>query len=97
MAKARNDEESHGKKGSIRFRYMDSERVCDFSVDNVTGESVTDGLRSIANALAGRNIAVNPIPKLLKKPGASTELLEVKDEETLPGDALPSEKDSGGA
>jgi hypothetical protein len=92
MAKARKDEESNGKKSSIRFRYMDSERVCDFSVDNVIGESVTDGLRSIANALAGRTIAVNPAPKPLKKPGASTELLEEKGEETLETEALPLEE-----
>ena len=28
-------------KGKIKFRYMDSERVVDFSVENMTGDSVT--------------------------------------------------------
>jgi len=83
--KGRKDEsQSNGKsKGGIRFRYMDSERLVDFSVDN-DDANVTDGLRLIANALAGRNIAVAP-PKLLKKAGAgSTEVLDPKeDEETL--------------
>lgn len=88
MAKNRKDEESNARKGSIRFRYMDSERVCDFSVDNVTGESVTDGLRSIANALAGRNIAVNPPPKLLKGTGPSAEVLD-REDEAVETDVLP--------
>jgi hypothetical protein len=80
MAKGRQSEESNGKKGSIRFRYMDSERVCDFSVENVTGESVTDGLRSIANALAGRNIAAALAPKQLRRSGAGGGPAEIIDE-----------------
>jgi hypothetical protein len=81
--------ESNGKgKGGIRFRYMDSERLVDFSVDN-DDASVTDGLRLIANALAGRNISVAPTPKLLKKTtGGSTEVLE-KDEEEILEQPLP--------
>src|SRR5690242_17855009 len=53
-------------KGKIKFRYMDSERVVDFSVENMSGESVTDGLHSIANALAGRTLPRTgpPNPKL---------------------------------
>jgi hypothetical protein len=76
--------ESNGKsKGGIRFRYMDSERLCDFSVDN-DDPNVTDGLRLIANALAGRNISVAPAPKRLKNAGnGSTEVLEKDEEETL--------------
>lgn len=50
-------------KGKIKFRYMDSERVVDFSVENMTGESVTDGLHSIANALAGRTLPRSGVPK----------------------------------
>jgi hypothetical protein len=49
-------------KGKIKFRYMDSERVVDFSVENMAGESVTDGLHSIANALAGRTLLRKPAP-----------------------------------
>ncbi len=43
-------------KGKIKFRYTDSERTLDFSMENVTADSVTEGLRSLANALAGRTI-----------------------------------------
>jgi len=95
MAKIRRDEEPNGKKGSIRFRYMDSERVCDFSLDNVTGESVTDGLRSIANALAGRNISASPAPRLFRKPTAPTEVLDERDEELPATEALPFPEESG--
>ena len=48
MANRRKKEESQingDGKGRIRFRYMDSERACDFSVDNVPSESVTEGLK----------------------------------------------------
>jgi hypothetical protein len=97
--------ESNGKsKGGIRFRYMDSERLCDFSVDN-DDPNVTDGLRLIANALAGRNISVAPAPKRLKNAGnGSTEVLEKEEEETLeqtlpftdpePVDALEEEEET---
>lgn len=60
MATRRSKEEpgSNGNnKGKIKFRYMDSERVVDFSVENMSGESVTQGLHSIANALAGHTLA----------------------------------------
>jgi hypothetical protein len=49
-------------KGKIKFRYMDSERVVDFSVENMAGDSVTDGLHSIANALAGRTLPRKTAP-----------------------------------
>ena len=42
--------------GRIRFRYTDTERTLDFTMENVTGDSVTEGLRSLANALAGQPI-----------------------------------------
>lgn len=89
MAKGRKDEDSNGKKGSIRFRYMDSERACDFTVDNVTSEGVTEGLRSIASALAGRNIAALPAPRLPKKTSGSTEVLDPKNEEETLEQPLP--------
>lgn len=57
MAKGRKEESTNGTgKGRIKFRYTDSDRTLDFSMENVAGESVTEGLRSIANALAGRTI-----------------------------------------
>src|SRR6266851_11335 len=86
----KDDSQSNGKgKGGIRFRYMDSERLVEFNVDN-DDASVTDGLRAIANALAGRNITVAPPPKLLKKVGAgSTEVSDPKDEEETLEQPLP--------
>jgi hypothetical protein len=70
---------------------MDSERACDFTVDNVNSEGVTEGLRHIANALAGRNIAAAPAaPRLPRTIGGTTEVLDEKDEkETLETDVLP--------
>lgn len=86
----KDDAQSNGKgKGGIRFRYMDSERLVEFNVDN-DDASVNDGLRAIANALAGRTIAVAPAPKMLRKTtGGSSEVLQEKDEEAIDTDVLP--------
>jgi hypothetical protein len=55
--RGKEDQSSNGNsKGKIKFRYMDSERVVGFSVENIAGDDVTDGLHSIANALAGRTL-----------------------------------------
>jgi hypothetical protein len=58
MAKVRKEEsQTNGTgKGRIKFRYTDPDRTLDFSMENVAGESVTEGLRSLANALAGQTI-----------------------------------------
>jgi len=58
MANRRKEEpkNNEAEKGRIKFRYTDSERTLDFTMENVAGDSVTEGLRSIANALAGRVI-----------------------------------------
>jgi hypothetical protein len=58
MVKSRKQEpQTNGTgKGRIKFRYTDQDRTLDFSMENVEGESVTEGLRSLANALAGRTI-----------------------------------------
>lgn len=86
----KDDSQSNGKrKSGIRFRYMDSERLVEFNVDN-DDPSVTDGLRLIANALAGRNISVAPAIKVLKKPGVgSTEVVDSEDEEEPLEQPLP--------
>ncbi len=60
MVTRRKDEPSANGAGKIKFRYTDSERTLDFSMENVVSDSVTEGLRSIANALAGHRIAVKP-------------------------------------
>jgi hypothetical protein len=92
-------------KGKIKFRYMDSERVVDFSVENITGDSVTDGLHSIANALAGRNLraAGTPNPKRMSAGGGTlaadleeeveTPELEQQEPEILEPDADDSGED----
>jgi hypothetical protein len=77
MVTRRGKEEFSGNgnnKGRIKFRYMDSERVVDFSVENMAGESVTEGLHSIANALAGRTLPRKgaPDPRGRQLPGGTT-------------------------
>ena len=71
MAKGRKEEsQTNGAgKGRIKFRYTDPDRTLDFSMENVAGESVTEGLRSLANALAGQTIVgerklLKPKPEL---------------------------------
>jgi hypothetical protein len=44
------EESNINGNGKGKFRYMDSERLVDFSVENMAGDSVTDGLHSIAKA-----------------------------------------------
>lgn len=66
-------------KGKIKFRYLDSERALDFSVENVGGDTVAESLRSIANALAGRTIAPLRNPKA-KGSLSSGSTVEVEDE-----------------
>lgn len=57
VARRKEEQNANGHgKGKIKFRYMDSERVVDFSVENMAGDSVTEGLHSIATALAGRSL-----------------------------------------
>jgi len=56
MAIRRKEETESNGKGKIKFRYTDSERTVDFTVENIAGTSVTEGIRSLANVLAGRTI-----------------------------------------
>src|SRR5579862_1312024 len=84
MATRRGKEEPSGNgnnQGKIKFRYMDSERVVDFSVENMAGESVTEGLHSIANALAGRTLPREgaPDPKRTLG-GGGTPAVELEEE-----------------
>ena len=64
-------------KGKLKFRYWDSERALDFSVENITGD-INDGLRSIANAVAGRTIVGAGRAK--PKPALATSAVDVEDE-----------------
>jgi hypothetical protein len=97
MAIRRKEEsQSNGQgKGRIRFRYMDSERAVDFSVENVGTESVAEGLRSIANALAGRTIAVEPVRRLPKNAstGSSTTVDSEEEAETPEPGGVPDEEE----
>jgi len=86
MAKPRKEEsQTNGAgKGEIKFRYTDEERTVQFSMKNITSESVTEGLRSLANALAGTPIAV-PSRRLTKGTGAvSTDLIDHENEQETP-------------
>ena len=67
-------------KGKIKFRYMDSERVVDFSVENMSGDSVTHGLHSIANALAGRTLQAPPARNPKRALDAGAPSVEVEEE-----------------
>ncbi len=71
-------------KGKIKFRYMDSERVLDFSVENMAGDSVTEGLHSLANALAGRTLPRGGTPNPKRTLGASGAQIDVEDEIQIP-------------
>lgn len=66
---AKKDE--HNVNGSVRvkFRYADTDRYFDLDVDGIKNEAgVVDGLKSIANALAGRTLATTaPKPALVAK------------------------------
>lgn len=66
-------------KGKIKFRYTDEERTVQFSMENITGESVTEGLRSLANALAGQTLPAAPSRRLTK--GVVTPPTDVIDRE----------------
>jgi hypothetical protein len=91
--RGKEDQGSNGNsKGKIKFRYMDAERLVDFSVENIAGDSVTDGLHSIANALAGRNLraAGAPNPKRALAGGAPGADLE--EEVETPEDETPEQE-----
>jgi len=79
-------------KGKIKFRYMDSERVVDFSVENMTGDSVTDGLHSIANALAGRTLPRGGAPNPKRTLGGTTVNVEAEVENPEQEEVLEQEE-----
>jgi hypothetical protein len=106
MAPRRKDE-SHTNgngKGKIKFRYMDAERLVDFSVDNIAGD-VSDGLHSIANALAGRVLQPQILqPQTRRKPllagaRAGTQLegeeIETPEEQLPEEEVLEAEEEEG--
>ncbi|MGA2205286.1 MAG: hypothetical protein ABSG10_01010 [Terracidiphilus sp.] len=78
-------------KGKIKFRYMDSERVVDFSVENMAGDSVTEGLHSIANALAGRTLPRGGAPNP-KRTLEGARAAEVEEETVAPEVEAPEEE-----
>jgi hypothetical protein len=73
------DEQKLNGNGRVKFRYADSERFFDLDVDNIKNETgVVDGLKSIANALAGRSLPVQrALPAAPKRP---TQQVVVEDE-----------------
>lgn len=92
--RGKEDQSGNGNsKGKIKFRYMDSERVVDFSVENMAGDSVTDGLHSIANALAGRNLraAGTPNPKRIAA-GGGAPAADLEEEIETPEDETPEQE-----
>ena len=73
------DEQKLNGVGRVKFRYADRERFFDLDVDNIKNEAgVVEGLKSIANALAGRNLpAQRALPPAPKK---TAHVLEVEEE-----------------
>lgn len=71
MTKGRkeNPQSNGATKGTFRFRYMDSSRQFEVNADNVSGESLLEGFRHVANAITGR--AVPATPKLLRSAAAA--------------------------
>jgi hypothetical protein len=65
------DEQQAKGDGRVKFRYADADRYFDLDVDGIKNEGgVVDGLKSIANALAGRVLNTNPNRTLAPKPPA---------------------------
>jgi hypothetical protein len=91
MAPRRKEEsQTNGSgKGTFRFRYMDSNRQFEVQADNVSGESLLEGFRQVASAIAGRAPAVEPARRLPKDAaaGAAAEVLDEKDDTEI--DVLP--------
>jgi hypothetical protein len=69
----------HGS-GRVKFRYADSERYVDLDMENANAE-VADGIKSLANALSGRQI-ISP-PRALSAPKAGS-APPVVDQEEIP-------------
>ena len=81
-------------KGKIKFRYTDSERPLDSNMENVASDAVTEGLRSIANALAGRTLPVEPgraLPPGKPKDGTAAATIAREEELETPEQELPEE------
>lgn len=70
----------HGS-GRVKFRYADSERYVDLDMENANAE-VADGIKSLANALSGRQI-ISP-PRALSVPKAGITAPPVVDQEEIP-------------
>jgi hypothetical protein len=90
MAPKNKQDEPASGKGRIKFRYTDPDRTMEFTMENVAGDSVKEGLRSIANALAGRTLVE---PRQLKNGNGAAGAVDHKDEETLEAEVTPAEEE----
>src|SRR5690349_17301957 len=73
------DLQTNGKgKGTFRFRYMDTDRQFEVQADNVSGESLLEGFRHVANAISSRTIAATPGSHLLKKSAVAAASADAK-------------------
>jgi hypothetical protein len=108
MAVRKIEKNSNGQgSGRVKFRYADSERYVDLDMENANAE-VADGIKSLANALSGRQI-VSParalsVPKsglTVAPPVVDQEEIpfpphgEVEEEAEYPGSAEASENSNG--
>ncbi len=101
---AKKDEQKANGTGRVKFRYADGERYFDLDVDGIKHEGgVVDGLKSIANALAGRNLASGSGRALAAKPPAGravivpppSEEVEPSEEEVVEEEAVATEATNG--
>jgi hypothetical protein len=84
-----------GRTGRVKFRYADSERYMDLDMDS-PNEAVADGLKSLANAFAGRTILGPARTLIAPKPATPPPSAAVSDQQEIefPSDADQSEQDN---
>jgi hypothetical protein len=71
---AKKEQEKTDGTGRVKFRYADGERYFDLDVEAIKHEGgIVEGLKSIANALAGRTIAATANRVLPPKPPVTNE------------------------
>jgi ribosomal protein L12E/L44/L45/RPP1/RPP2 len=89
-----NHSNGHGS-GRVKFRYADADRYVDFDMENASA-AVADGIKSLANALSGRNITA-PVRTLPAARAANAVAPPVVDQEEIqfpPQDEQAEQEDS---
>lgn len=95
MAKGKRDEQRTNGigKGHIKFRYVDGDKYLDLDMEGVANEAVAEGLKSIANALAGKG-AAGPARTLPRSTAAPAAPVLDSEEEPVSPDEVETEEDT---